>query len=199
MPASSSSSERRGRPARWRAAARLAGLLVAGALGLGPPPARAQEAHAPGPPASAAARLAFTLATLDGSRFVATTAHPGPVLINVWGVDCPPCVAELPLLLGFAQRHAGWQVLLVGTDTPKVAAAFLARHALPARTPANALWLRGATSATALMRAAGHAGGGLPLTVALRDGRVCARHAGLLDEAALAALAASATTGCAPR
>jgi outer membrane receptor for ferrienterochelin and colicins len=147
----------------------------------------ALAAHAREAPGSAAAALRwdFTLATLDGSRFVRLSDVRGPVLVNFWGVDCPPCVAELPLLLAFARDNPAWTLLLVGTDPPAAARAFAAK--LPQPLPGNVVMLRGATHARALLREAGSPHGGLPHTVAVAEQGVgdardsCAVHAGLVD------------------
>ena len=34
----------------------------------------------------------FNLPALDGSRFVRASSVQGPLLVNFWGVECPPCV-----------------------------------------------------------------------------------------------------------
>jgi outer membrane receptor for ferrienterochelin and colicins len=125
----------------------------------------------------------FTLPTLNGDRFVRLRDATGPVLVNFWGVDCPPCVAELPMLLAFARAQPGWTLLLVGTDPPAAARAFAAR--LPQPLPPNVLLLRGAAQARALLRGAGSRHGGLPHSVALLPGsaEACAQHAGMLTDA----------------
>ena len=131
----------------------------------------------PSPPAWSA-----TFATLDGDRFVPTAQMPGLALLNFWGVDCPPCVAELPRLQRYAQAHAAWSVWLVATDPPPQARAFLARHevSLPA--------LRAGPDVAAVMRRAGNRQGALPFTLALRNGAVCATHLGELSDETLAAM-----------
>lgn len=185
MPVSSCRSSRCARRLR-----RLAWLLAAAV-----PAAQAHEGpHAALANAAAvAAGWDFTLPTLDGSRFVRLRAADGPVLVNFWGVDCPPCVAELPLLLAFAREHPRWTLLLVGTDPPAAARGFVAR--LPQALPANAVFLRGATQARALLREAGNPHGGLPYSVALSPAGTgqCAIHAGLLTEAWLSNAAATCT------
>lgn len=140
------------------------------------------NAAAPGPLAVATG-WDFTLPTLDGGRFVRLRDATGPVLVNFWGVDCPPCVAELPLLLAFARAQPGWTLLLVGTDPPAVARAFAGQ--LPQPLPPNVVLLRGAAQARALLREAGSRQGGLPHSVALPPGNVgaCAVHAGMLNDA----------------
>jgi thiol-disulfide isomerase/thioredoxin len=124
----------------------------------------------------------FTLPTLDGSRFVRLRDAGGPVLVNFWGVDCPPCIAELPLLLTWAADNPRWTLLLVGTDPPATARAFVAR--LPGAVPSNVQWLRSGSATRALLREAGSPHGGLPHSVALQTAlpSACAARAGLLDE-----------------
>jgi outer membrane receptor for ferrienterochelin and colicins len=124
----------------------------------------------------------FTLPTIEGDRFVQVSKLPGPVLVNFWGRDCPPCVAELPLLQVFARANRGWTILLVCTDPPQDARVFLEKHNI------TLLALKSGASVEGLMRAAGNRSGGLPFTVVLRDGQVCKTHEGGLSEADLEAL-----------
>ena len=124
----------------------------------------------------------FTLPTLAGDRFVQVSKLSGPVLVNFWGRDCAPCVAELPLLQTFAQANPGWTILLVCTDPPPDARVYLQKHniTLPA--------LKSGANVVALMSAAGNRRGGLPFTVVVREGRVCQTHEGGLTAADLKAL-----------
>ncbi|MDO5087039.1 MAG: TlpA disulfide reductase family protein [Comamonadaceae bacterium] len=167
------------RPARtWRRAATLLCAALLAPLG-----AAADSAAAPIAPG-----WDFTLPTLEGDRFITASAQPGLLLVNFWGVECPPCLAELPLLQRLASSSSGWRVLLVATDPPAEARRALQRWRI--QLPAA----RGGPGVPALMRAAGNARGALPFTVLLRDGAPCARHSGALDEASLPALLAR----CAP-
>ena len=129
----------------------------------------------------------FTLPTLDGSRFVQASRLHGPVLVNFWGKDCAPCLAELPRLEAFARAHPDWTVLLISTDAPAQAREFVQRHGL--QLPV----LRPGAHVGALMRSAGNPQGGLPFTVALRadaqTARLCAGQRGELAPAHLAAFA----------
>jgi outer membrane receptor for ferrienterochelin and colicins len=133
----------------------------------------------------------FTLPTLDGSRFVQASALKGPVLVNFWGRDCAPCITELPRLQAFANTNPQWRVLLVSTDTPADASAFVQRHGV------QLMVLRPGTNVGALMRSAGNHSGGLPFTVALRsdgqEARLCNTHLGELTQTDLARLAATCT------
>jgi outer membrane receptor for ferrienterochelin and colicins len=129
----------------------------------------------------------FNLPALDGSRFVRASSVQGPVLVNFWGSDCPPCVEELPRLQAFAADRPAWTVWLVATDPAPTARAFVERHAV--RLPV----LRAGQNVTGLMRAAGNRDGGLPFTVALQQGRICAVRTGTLTSADLAAIEAACT------
>lgn len=87
---------------------------VGGAAGLSTSPALANALRVgqPAPP--------LVLNTLDG-RSIATQALHGQVVIaTFWATWCAPCREELPLLSGFAQRHApeGLQVLGFSLDGP---------------------------------------------------------------------------------
>jgi thiol-disulfide isomerase/thioredoxin len=75
--------------------------------------ASALKVGAPAPPA--------TLVTLDGER-IATPDLLGHVLIlTFWATWCEPCREELPMLSGYASRHAdaGLRVLAFCLDGPE--------------------------------------------------------------------------------
>ncbi len=134
----------------------------------------------------------FTLPSLDGERFVTASKEPGPLLINFWGVDCAPCLAELPLLQELAEGTSGWRVLLVATDPPADALRMLQR--LHVTLPGA----RGGQGARALMRDAGNTHGALPFSVLMRDGRACAHHLGVVNEWTLPKLLAQCPPANAP-
>ena len=117
-------------------------------------------------------RWDFSLPTLDGSRFVVASALAGPVLVNFWGRDCGPCIAELPRLQAFAQTHPHWTVLLVSIDRTEQAREFVQRHNLTLPV------LRPGLNVAALMRSAGNRSGGLPFSVTLRNGHLCSSRSG---------------------
>lgn len=156
------------------------------ALCVAPALAGAQPRPASRPPAGQA--WDFSLPSLDGSRFVRLSALNGPVLVNFWSRDCPPCVTELPRLQRFADAHPAWTVLLVSTDTPAAATEFVQRYGV--RLPV----LRPGGNVVALMRAAGNRGGALPFTVATRLARICEGQLGALSGADLRRIAGACAT-----
>ncbi|MCB5187924.1 TlpA family protein disulfide reductase [Methylobacillus caricis] len=127
-------------------------------------------------PAYAGESWDFTLPTLDGDRFIQLKHVTKPALINFWGVDCPPCVHELPALDNFSRLNPGWTVLLVNTDTPALAQRFLEQH------PVQATVLRPGLNISGLMRAAGNRTGALPFTLVVdRHEAICFRKTGALE------------------
>ncbi|MGP1516550.1 MAG: TlpA disulfide reductase family protein [Ottowia sp.] len=158
--------------------------LLAAALIAAPAQAQSEpQTEAPVP-----ADWNFTLPTLDGDRFITASQEAeqpnAPLLINFWSADCPPCLAELPLLQNLAQGPSGWRVLLVTTDPPALARRTLARLGITLPT------VRGAGSAAALMRAAGHTRPSLPYTVLMHQSRPCGQHSGALSAQTLPAVLA---------
>ncbi|HTZ20415.1 MAG TPA: TlpA disulfide reductase family protein [Opitutaceae bacterium] len=162
---------------RWGRSARLAGVACAAVLWV-----RAADRGA----------WDFTLPTLAGDRFVRASRLAGPVLVNFWGSQCPPCIEELPRLQAFAGDHRNWTVLLVCTDPPQEARVFLDRHHI------TLIALRAGTNVIGLLRAAGDARGALPFTVLLQDGRVVRTYQGALSTGDLAGLAGPEKTGKPP-
>ena len=117
----------------------------------------------------------FTLPTLDGSGFITLSKLHKPVLVNFWGVDCPPCVAELPMLDQFTSQHSAWHILLVNTDSAAMAQRFIEQH------PVQSTVLRSGLNVAGLMRKAGNTMGALPFTVGLDSNqRICFRKLGAL-------------------
>lgn len=150
----------------------FAAFSLASLAGWAPCPARAQDGA-----------LTFTLPTLDGTRFVQAAAITDPVLVNFWGKDCAPCLAELPRLHDFAKANPRWTVLLVSTDSPAEAQAFVQRHGVQLTV------LRPGANVAGLMRSAGNRAGALPFSVGIVSSRICGRHLGELQPADFAALA----------
>lgn len=137
----------------------------------------------------ARATLDLELPTLDGRSLQRLNAQTGPVLLNVWSADCPPCVAELPLLQAFARQHPEWQVWLLSVDPPEPARAAARRHGLVA--PLHLL--RADRSGAGLLRSL--QGRGLPHSAGWRGGQLCARHTGMLQPVSLGHLKAACDGG----
>lgn len=129
--------------------------------------------------------MALDLPKLDGTAFVRLDDYAGrPVLLNFWGSECPPCIAELPTLFAQAQRHPGLQFLGIAVDQRAAATRFLARF------QPTYPQLVASTQPEVLMRRFGNKGGALPFTVVV-DARheVCASRLGEVDAAWIAAAA----------
>lgn len=162
----------------------VSAVRALGALGLAVVCGRSLAA----PPA-----MTLELPKLDGSAFVRLDSYAGrPVLLNFWGSECPPCIAELPLLFAQAPRHPGLQFLGIAVDQRAAATGFLAR--LQPTYPQ----LIASTQPEVLMRRFGNKAGALPFTVVV-DARheVCASRLGEVDAAWIAA--AAQTCGTATR
>jgi thiol-disulfide isomerase/thioredoxin len=168
----------------------LAGVAVAAAAGYGGyyyvsrPPARPATVNVP---ASADRCSLNDTALRDASdRPLAASAWQGRVvLLNFWASWCEPCRHEMPALQAVARRYAsqGLRVIGVAVDNPSAAQKFarIAGVGYPL--------LYGMSAADRLHQACGAKLQGLPMSVVLdRQGHVCARHAGALDENGFAEL-----------
>ena len=121
----------------------------------------------------------FTLTATDGSRVSLASLAGKPVVVNFWASYCPPCRAEMPLLLKRAGSQSGVQLVLVNEgDSRQAARSFL-----------DALGIHDRSLLDSDLRV-GHDYGAtaLPTTVFIRaDGTLAGRHIGQLDDAVLAA------------
>ena len=124
--------------------------------------------------AAAAESLDFELARLDGREFFRLSAgRGGPVVINFWDTECPPCAREMPLLDRVARARP--DALMVGVSlAPRGQTRdFLDGH------PVGYLQLLGPAEPRGLLRRFGDPTGALPHTVVLREDRsLCEAHTG---------------------
>ncbi|HVA92251.1 MAG TPA: TlpA disulfide reductase family protein [Chloroflexota bacterium] len=58
----------------------------------------------------------FTLRDIDGVRRVLRTQHGHAVLLNFWGINCPPCRHEMPEIWRAAQHLRNQPVTIWGID-----------------------------------------------------------------------------------
>lgn len=125
----------------------------------------------------AADSLNFTLATLDGHRFVRVSDFPHrAVLINVWGTECPPCIKETPLLNAQSQIYTNVQFLGVGTDDRESSLLFASKFHV------GYPQLQAPKNPNGLLRKLGDPHGALPFTVVLdTQHRICAQRLGAVD------------------
>ena len=152
-------------------------------------PVAAHDGHAAHSPSqtavatlSSGAVWRFTLATLEGDRFVRSSDFTGPILVNFWSRDCAPCIAELPRLQAFANANKNWTVLLIATDSARDAQAFLNARGISLTS------LRAGADSRALLRIAGNPSGALPYSHAQRENEPCFAKRGELSELDLARL-----------
>jgi thiol-disulfide isomerase/thioredoxin len=119
------------------------------------------------------------LARLDGTAFVRLSDFAGKVVVlNFWRSDCPPCVAEMPLLSGFSQANAEIPVIGIATEEASRAQRFVERHRIAY------LQLSAPAQSAGLLRRFGNASGALPYTVVLdTQHRICASQVGAVDAA----------------
>ena len=87
-------------------------------------------AAAPPPFSAGAAAPAFTAERLDGGSLSLASLRGKVVLLNFWGVSCPPCRVEMPELQAMHRRLAGRGLVVLGVTemnpAPEEARRFLA-------------------------------------------------------------------------
>jgi cytochrome c biogenesis protein CcmG/thiol:disulfide interchange protein DsbE len=84
------------------------GVLIAGFLVLRPSSGSPGLAGKPAPD--------FTLITTNGSAIHLAALRGHPVLLNFWGVSCPPCRREVPLLQQAYARYRALGLIVLGVD-----------------------------------------------------------------------------------
>lgn len=130
--------------------------------------------------ASNAQALDFELPMVDGSGFRRLSElPPRATLVNFWRADCPPCIAELPLLIESAQRLQ-FRLVTISLQSPAETYAHWPR--VPG-DPGSHVALLGPSEPRGLLRRFGNASGAIPYSAMLRpDGSPCARHAGEIGQ-----------------
>lgn len=130
--------------------------------------------------AASAQALDFELPPVDGDGFRRLSELPPQVtLVNFWRADCPPCVAELPLLVEAAQRQ-GFRLVTVSLQSPGETRAHWPR--VPG-DPGSHVALLGPSDPRGLLRRFGNAAGAIPYSAMLRpDGSLCAKHTGEIEQ-----------------
>ncbi len=116
---------------RWRIHAAWAAAVVAalaGGIALG----RYTYPH-PHPKPRQARRVHFTLPNLAGKPRSLDHWPARVYLINFWAPWCPPCRAEIPLLMRTAQadRARGLVVIGIALDRKKAVARYVRAHHIP--------------------------------------------------------------------
>jgi cytochrome c biogenesis protein CcmG/thiol:disulfide interchange protein DsbE len=92
----------------WPAGAALIGVLVAAFLVLRPSPSGSPLVGKPAP--------TFTLATIAGKPVSIAGLRGHPILLNFWGVSCPPCRREVALLQAAWTSDRARGLVILGVD-----------------------------------------------------------------------------------
>jgi thiol-disulfide isomerase/thioredoxin len=134
--------------------------------------------------AANAQALDFELPLVDGGGFRRLSdLPPSLTLVNFWRADCPPCVAELPLLVEAAQR-LGFRLVTVSLQTPGETRTHWPR--VPG-LPGSHVALLGPSEPRGLLRRFGNTIGAIPYSAMLRpDGSLCAKHTGEIEQSWIA-------------
>ena len=121
--------------------------------------------------------MRLELARLDGGAFVRLSDFYGKVVVlNFWRSDCPPCVAEMPVLSEFSQANTDIPVIGIATEEASRARRFVDRYRIAY------LQLSAPAQSDGLLRRFGNATGALPYTVVLNaQHRICLSRVGAVD------------------
>ena len=124
--------------------------------------------------------LDFELPLVDKGGFRRLSELPPRVtLVNFWRADCPPCVAELPLLIETSQR-LGFRLVTVSLQTPGETRAHWPR--VPGESGSHVALL-GPSDPRGLLRRFGNASGAIPYSAMLSaDGSLCAQRTGEIGQ-----------------
>jgi thiol-disulfide isomerase/thioredoxin len=98
------------------------------------------------------------------------------MLLNFWSSDCPPCIAEMPMLLKEASQYPQVQFLGIAIDNRTGASKFLERQRV---TYPQVVAL---PTTDGIMRRFGNPKGVLPYTVVLsKSHQLCQMKTGMVD------------------
>ena len=105
---------------RWLRTGAVALLLCAW-------PACAQQEDEDPVPSAGTPSLDFVLKDMDGKDVNLADFKGRPVLINFWATWCPPCKAEIPWFIEFAEKYRDDRLAVIGIsvdDSPEDVRAF---------------------------------------------------------------------------
>ncbi|MFN3391581.1 MAG: redoxin family protein [Meiothermus ruber] len=133
-----------------------------------------RPAQTPAPPEYASRVLQYLEPAQTRPLEVRFAELPKPMLLNFWATWCPPCRAEMPLLVEYQQKGYPIVLLNAGEDVGAIQG-FLAQTGLSARVFLDSAGLQRAFQVS-----------GLPTTLLIgADGKVLARHLGPVNRAQL--------------
>ena len=92
----------------WPVAVAILGVIVAAYLVLRPAGSGSGLVGKPAPD--------FTLRSADGAQVQLHALRGRPVLVNFWGVSCPPCRHEVSLLQAAWTADKGRGLMILGVD-----------------------------------------------------------------------------------
>ena len=162
--------------------ASLAGDAVTSAAPAAAPAAAPPLALAPG----------FTLPTLTGTNVSLAQYRGRVVLVNFWATWCPPCRAEMPILMKLQQTFApaGFEVLGVAVDDEgaRVVAPWVRTMRFPLNGTAQAITFPILIGSPAVADTYGEIDSFPASFLIAADGRIVKRFDGMVDEAELTGL-----------
>ena len=106
--------------------------------------------------------MVLELPELEGGRLLRLSDYPNrPMVLNFWSSDCPPCVAEMPMLFQESKHYPSVQFVGVAVDDHFKARGFLLAQKVSYPQAIIPLQTDG------IMRRFGNPSGALPFTVIL--------------------------------
>ena len=123
--------------------------------------------------------MRLELPNLDGTAFIRLDQFAGrPMLLNFWSSDCPPCIAEMPMLFKEATQYPDVQFLGVAVENRASATKFLEHQGV---TYPQVIAL---PTTDGIMRRFGNPKGLLPYTVVLsKSHQLCQMKTGVVNAA----------------